>query len=53
MYKDIYDDMFYIFRVLFYEMKKERSFFMIDEELSIYVDLIIKTQRSLLSHFPQ
>jgi hypothetical protein len=32
-------------------MKKGRFFFMIDEELSVYVNLIIKTQRSLLSHF--
>ena len=43
--------MFYIY-FEFYEVKKRESFSMIDEELSIYVDLIIKAQRSLLSHFP-
>ena len=31
----------------------EGSFSMIDEELLVYVDLIIKKQRFLFSHFPQ
>ena len=54
MYKDIFDDMFfYIFLVLFYDVKKGGSFFMIDEELLIYVDLIIKNTKILLFHFPQ
>jgi hypothetical protein len=32
-------------------VKKGGCFLLIDEKLSIYVDLIIKTQISLFSHF--
>jgi hypothetical protein len=45
MCKDICNGMFYyIFWALFYRVKKGESFSLLDDELWVYIDLIIKIQ---------
>jgi hypothetical protein len=51
MSKDIYNNMYIMGFILWGE--ERRIFSMLDDELSIYMDLIIKTLKSVLFHFSQ